>query len=86
VVCAAVGEAEASHVLVEPLAGSDTQREPAIGDHGRGGRRLSDDRGWYRTDGYVTPVARPIRSVFAAITGRTLQMNALWSCASSHGW
>jgi hypothetical protein len=42
--------------------------------------------GWYRTDGQVTPVARPIRVVFAAITGRTLQVNALWPCASSHGW
>ena len=31
--------------------------------------------GWYRTDGQVTPVARPIRVVFAAITGRTLQVN-----------
>jgi hypothetical protein len=42
--------------------------------------------GWYRTDGQVTPVARPRVLVRAAIAPSTVQANGEWPCTSSHGW
>src|ERR1700722_7726961 len=37
------GESRADHVLVEPLAGADPEREAAVRDDGEGRRRLGDD-------------------------------------------
>ncbi len=42
--------------------------------------------GWYRTVGQVTPVARPMRSVLAAIVPNTVQVNGECPCSSSQGW
>ena len=42
--------------------------------------------GWYRTDGQVTPVARPSVVVRAAMALSTFQANGEWPCTSSHGW
>jgi hypothetical protein len=39
-----------------------------------------------RINGQVTPVPTVIRSVASAIAPITLQTNALWPCASTHGW
>ncbi len=42
--------------------------------------------GWYRTVGQVTPVARPSRSVRAAMALSTFHAYGEWPCSSSHGW
>ncbi|MEV8378781.1 hypothetical protein AB0P21_38940 [Kribbella sp. NPDC056861] len=73
-------------VFVEPLPGTDLEREPAVREQRRGGSRLRDNRWWYRMKGQVTPVASLIRDVRAAATASIEKANPECSCSDTQGW
>ena len=73
-------------MLVQVLAGPQTEREP-VGEQGGGrGRRLSDDRRVEAHRRARTAVMIGISSVFTASPPRTPHTNELWPCREVQGW
>jgi hypothetical protein len=79
------GPLRARDLLVQRLAGTDAEVEPAAGQQTRGGSGLRDDRpvNSYRRAGQAVVMGRLVTWEMAPMTDQT-KLDC--PCSSSHGW